>query len=418
MYRGWWMACGGCVCMGMVAVMAVSAYGLYLEPLKREFGWSQTAISTAFGVTFIIAALASPLVGRLVDHHGPRRVMAAGTVVTACLYLGLSQVTAFWHLFLILGFLAFFQVWIFYIPLTCYVTRWFRRRRATAMAIVTSGFGFGGLMFLPLMAGTIDVIGWRDSLVAAGGITVLVNGTFLLLFRDTPDSRCVQPEESSPAADQSEDGLLVLATPREMFRRAAFWLLVGGFSFFFFAQWAFLFHAIPFFESRGLASGDAALVLSAAAGLGVFLRLCAGLAIDRLRYHEPLAAAALFTMACATVLLMVSNTWLALGLFVVLWGVGSGIAPLLQPLVISRVFGMRHYGTVYGTSDGLDTMGVICGTWLGVLLLNVTGSYETILALYACAFLFGGISLVGLSRVSHSSERHSLAFAATQSASP
>ena len=147
-YPGWWLVSGVTVVMGMVALMSVWTYGIYLEPLQSEFGWSQTTIGAAFSVTFAISGLASVLVGRLVDAFGPRRVMIIGTAVTTGAYLLFSQVQELWQFIAVLTALAFFQVWTFYIPLTSLVTRWFSRRRATAMAIATSGFGIGGLVFL------------------------------------------------------------------------------------------------------------------------------------------------------------------------------------------------------------------------------------------------------------------------------
>ncbi len=407
-YPGWWLASGVTVVMGMVALMSVWTYGIYLAPLQSEFGWSQTTIGAAFGVTFAISGLASILVGRLVDAFGPRRVMIIGTAVTTVAYLLFSQVQELWQFLAVLTVLAFFQVWTFYIPLTSLVTRWFSRRRATAMAIATSGFGVGGLVFLPAMVGIVSIAGWRESLILAAAVTVAINGVFLLIFTNDPGGAWARYDECGEAALQSEEhGVAALGSARELLRTRLFWLLALGFAMFYMGEWAFVFHSLPFFESRGASAGEAAVIMSAAAGFGIVLRICSGFVIDRVKILEQLAAAVLLAMSVAMLLLLVNGSLATLALFLVLWGVGSSIGPLLQPLLMVKLFGTRHYATAYGISDGMDTAGVIAGTWLGVLLIDVTGSYTPVLAVYAVAFLVGSLALAGLSvAVSATSHRH------------
>lgn len=399
-YPAWGLAGGASIVMGMVAVMSISAYGIYLGPLEREFGWSQTTIGIAFAFTFAVSAPASILVGRLVDAHGPRAVMITGTVVAVVMYVLMSQVQELWQFVLVLAALAFFQVWYFYIPLTSIVARWFSRRRGAAMAITTSGFGIGSLLFVPLQVWAVSLLGWRESFLLAAVMTAAVNGLFLATFPSDPKVGW-QERDEFPAATPSdnEEALVHLGSTRELFRTPAFWLLSLGFSAFFLGQWGFLFHALPFFESNGASAGEAAAIMSGSAGLGVILRLGAGMAVDRLRMREQLAATALFVMSAAMVLLILNASLVGILVFVMLWGIGSGIAPLLQPLLIARLFGMRYYARAYGISDSMDTTGVIVGTWLGVLFVEVTGRYELLLFACGLTFLLGSMSLAVLSVV-------------------
>ena len=396
-YPGWWVAGGVSVIMGMVALMSVWAYGIYLAPLQAEFGWSQAMIGAGFGVTFGISGASSVLVGRLVDRYGPRKVMAVGTVGTASLYVALSQINSLAEFWAVLAVLAFFQVWVFYIPLTSLVTRWFVRRRAAAMGIATSGFGLGGLVFVPLMLVVVSLAGWRESLVLLALGTVCFNGYFLLRTSNDPNPEVRRREEvAGGGALVDKAGVVLVSGARDILRAPAFWLLTCGFSMFFLGQWAFMFHSLPYFESRGASTGEAAAIVSAATGLGVVIRLGSGVVIDRIRGREVIAAVSLVVMSATMLLLLLDGSSRALILFAVLWGLGSGVAPLLQPLLIGKLFGVRHYATAYGISDGMDTTAIIAGTWLGVALLEITGTYSMILALYALAFLAGAVSLTAL----------------------
>ena len=405
-YPGWWLAGAASVSLATSAGMTFWAFGLYVEPLEEEFGWSRAVIAAGVSLTLLVSALTAPIVGRLVDRYGPRAVIAVGTPTTAALYLAMSQFQVLWQFFLLLGILAFFRTFMFYIPLTTLITRWFTRRRATAMGIATSGFGLGGLVFLPLMAVAISAVGWRASFWVAAGLVLVINGVLLLFARDDPSDRWAEQEqEGDSRAGPTDRGLVPLDSSARVFRTRVFWLAAAGFSLFFFAQWAFLFHAIPFFEGEGLSTGQAALILSGAAGLGVFLRLSTGFFIDRLRSYEALAVAVLLLMAAALCTLLISSSLGAILFFAVLWGIGSGIGPLLEPMLVGRLFGRKNYATAYGALDGVDVTVAIAGPWIGGLLFDLTGAYTAGLALYGIAFLAGSAAFAILVRETRRLER-------------
>ena len=156
---------------------------LGVRPLRRaaqaEFGWSPSLLGGAVSLSLLVSGLASPIVGRLVDRYQPRRVILIGSLATVVGYVLLSRVQELWQFLALMAFLAFFRAWIFYVPFTTLMTRWFSRRRATAMGIATSGFGLGGLLFLPLMSELLNVVGWRSAFVVGGLLVLLINGLFV-----------------------------------------------------------------------------------------------------------------------------------------------------------------------------------------------------------------------------------------------
>jgi MFS family permease len=412
-YPGWWVALGSSLSLGVVAGTTFWAFGLLPAPLEAEFGWSRSAIAAAVSLTLLVSGLASPLVGRLVDRHGPRAVILAGSAATAAVFALLPRVEQLWQLFVLLALLAFLRTWIFYVPFTTLVTRWFVRRRATAMGIATSGFGLGGLVFLPLIAEVVDRVGWRASFVLGAVLVLLVNGAFVLLVRDAPPERWAGHERGDAAPSRSAtEGVWAVERAGAAMRAPAFWLMAGGFALFFFAQWAFLFHGPQVLERAGFSARDAALVFGGAAGLGVVLRLTSGALIDRVRRVELLAAGVLCVMAAAVLLLTLGASPPVLVGFALLWGIGSGIGPALEPLLVGRAFGRRHYAVLYGTMDGVDTVVSIPGPWLGGLLLDLSGSYTPVLLLYGAAFLGGAAGFAALARLTARQESPRCAVAA------
>src|SRR5215207_9323340 len=86
--------------------MPLAAFGVFLPIIADTFGWSRGAIASALSLNLVFGGIAGFFVGRLADRHGPR-VMLLVTVTIAGIGFGLvSQVTALWHLYLLIGVLA------------------------------------------------------------------------------------------------------------------------------------------------------------------------------------------------------------------------------------------------------------------------------------------------------------------------
>src|SRR5919198_5744692 len=76
-----------------------AAIGVFIKPLEAEFGWSRTALSFAVAVSIALYGLAGPVVGRLADRWGPRRVLAIGVALGGLGTMLGAAVTQFWQFF-------------------------------------------------------------------------------------------------------------------------------------------------------------------------------------------------------------------------------------------------------------------------------------------------------------------------------
>ena len=119
-----------------VGVNARTAFSLFFPPILGEFGWERGVTAGAFSFGFVIAAVLGPLLGRLMDRHGPRVAIELGVVVTgAGLLLG-ALVSQPWHLYLSLGVLVGAGTMCMgYSGQSLYLPNWFVRRRGLAMKI-------------------------------------------------------------------------------------------------------------------------------------------------------------------------------------------------------------------------------------------------------------------------------------------
>src|ERR1700733_3157226 len=152
---------------------AVATLSVFVSPMTAQFHWSRTAISGAVSLGGLLAAIASPSLGRLLDREGARIVLCVAVLTTGLANMALSLTVSlpmFYVLFCVarLNFAGPFDLGIYGA-----VNSWFVARRSFASGIATVG-QMTGLVVLP-MIGSLAMLhgGWRGGWMAIG-LTVLL----------------------------------------------------------------------------------------------------------------------------------------------------------------------------------------------------------------------------------------------------
>src|SRR6266849_4388758 len=73
-----------------IGVNARTAFALFFPPILAEFGWERGMTAGAFSFGFLVSAVLSPFVGRLMDRRGPRIVIEMGVGLMATGLIGSS----------------------------------------------------------------------------------------------------------------------------------------------------------------------------------------------------------------------------------------------------------------------------------------------------------------------------------------
>ena len=121
-----------------------------MPPLIDEFGWDRGLAAGAFSFGFLVSAILSPIVGRVVDRHGPRVVIECGVVLLAAGLLLAPAIGAAWHLYATLGVLVGGGANLMsFTAHSLFLPNWFVRRRALAAGIAFSGVGIGSIVIFP-----------------------------------------------------------------------------------------------------------------------------------------------------------------------------------------------------------------------------------------------------------------------------
>jgi MFS family permease len=388
-YYGWWIVLGAFLVNAVGGGVSFWSFGIYIEPLEREFGWSRAEVSGAISLGFLAAGITGPLAGRLVDRRGARIGIFAGAVIGAICYFLLTGIGALWHYYALQFVAAACRTFTNYIPINSLITRWFSLRRATALGLSSAGFIFGGVIFVPLLSAWVEQQGWRSGLALSGALLLLAYIPFsVLLVRNRPEDVGASLDGLAPAAHTAGAPAELPGLPYSVaVRRPAFWLISTAFALFFMAYGSFQVHAVPFFHSEGLSVTQAGLVVASSAGIVTLLRLPLGFFLDRVRNTRPVTIVSCVIQAAALLLIVVSTETPAIVAFVLLWSVGGCFGPLMESLMLTERFGMRSFGALLGTMGVVEMFGFLFGPWVGGWLYDRSGNYDTALLLYAGAIV-------------------------------
>jgi len=401
-YYGWYVIAVAFAATGLAVGTGQYAFGVYVRPLEEEFGWTRTQVNAAlsFGA---VSGLIAPLVGRLTDMFGSRRVMALSLLLIALGYLLRPFMTHLWHWYAlnVLMCLGFPGATI--LPAGKLVGLWFERTRGRMMGLTTMGNNFGGLT-MPLLAGYIvGASGWQWGYAAFGLLALLVAPAAALVVRDKPED--VQRErarrEGRGGRSQSDVRRAPLTltglTVRDALRSPAFYLVALGLLMASFTYPAVMTQLIPHMENEGVPVQRAALALSVLAGFGMAGKLTFGYLAERITARYALMLSLTMQVGCLALLLSIRANSPLLWLFVPLFGLPFGGVGALMPLIVQESFGLRYFASLLGLVNMATVVSSVVGPLMAGASFDLTDSYRANFMAVIAIFSLG-VLVLGLAR--------------------
>ncbi|MGE3962407.1 MAG: MFS transporter [Dehalococcoidia bacterium] len=366
---------------------------VYVPLLSDEFDVGRSFIVGAFMGGQTAYALVQPFIGRYIDQHGARDVMRVGAVACAASLVLASRTQNEWQFVAAWLLVSVIRPSVMPIPFNWTLTRWFEgRRRQAALGLVTVGFGLGGAVVLPIYAAIADATDWRTVMALSGVLLLLIQGfAAFVVTRDRPAELGLQPivarseDRAGITAEADEWGF----TSGEALRTPAFWLMSLGLMLFFTGQGSVTTLAVDFFDTRAVTWGATAIAASAL--IRAIGRIPLGLAMGSISAVYLLGVGVALSQGVAVGALLIEASTVGVITWVILWGVGGAFAPMLEPLMITNAFGVRHFGAVSGITQMVSFGGQLFGSIGGAALYDLTGSYDVPYALYALGFVASAV---------------------------
>ena len=375
----------------------LGVYAFVTSPIVEEFGASDAQVGLGMSFSILGMALASPVIGPLLDRGPLRAVMLAGVAVMLTSLLGLAQGGALWQLALgmtlaSMGIAAYGSV-----PVQVLVIRWFVVRRGLALALAAVGFSVGSFLVPPVAAQLVSAVGWRGTVEIFGlAAAALAIPVVLFVIVPRPADLGQRPDGAAgePGAPAEEDEAELDLS--RLLRDRNFWLVGVGYALGLAVPVATLF-LVRHLEGFGVSREEASLVFIAMGLGGLVGKLVSGPLADRLNVRSvALGAVAALTLGWAGL----SQTTTLGGVLLVgpLAGFGAGAMLPMHAMLIGACFDPRQVGRIFGLHAPLGLPFLLSVSPLVGWLRDGTGSFE-IPFLVLAGMCLGSFALLSLLRL-------------------
>jgi len=383
----------GYVIVGAASVMMMmiwgtfNAFGVFFEPLIKEFGWTRAVTSGASALNTMIFGILCIFSAGLSERLGPRWVMTVCGIILGLGYLLMAQLTRTWELYLYFG--VFVAIGMSpYIPLLSLVPQWFTTNRGRMNAIVLSGMGLGIMIVPPVASTLISVWHWRSSYLVISISTLIVMVTASQFLRSVPN-RVLNDPGCGPAvglANQRNEGL----TLREAICTRQFVLVCLLYFSFLFCVVSISVHLVIHTIGLGVSATRAAFTLSLIGGACIVGMNVMGNVADRVSNKIGLGFS-YSLMGLSLVWLIPSHTEWSLYLFSIAFGFAYGGMQVLFSPLVAELFGTRSHGVILAAGALAGSVGAAIGPIIAGYLFDTLGSYTV--AFVICAVLaFAGLA--------------------------
>jgi MFS family permease len=342
----------------------ITAVGL--KEIASDTGGARQVPALAVSLAFFGTGVGGILMGQLANTYSVRWTVIFGSTMIA-FGLILSSFGEPWQLYLGHGlFMGVLGNAGLNAPLFVYVSRWFDRRRGSALALISSGGYLAGFIWPTIFERSIAGFGWRWTMIAFAILQIAVILPLAVIYL-RPPPELPAPTEAPVAAGQSRQvfgwngnvvfGMLALASflccvtmsmPQQ--------------------------HLVAFCSDLGISSTIGATMLSVLLGMGFFSRQGWGWLSDRMGGLLTALISSLMQCAAMSGFLFTQDT---VGLFTVATAFGIGFSALIPAYVLTI---RDHYplSEAHWRVPSLllfSGSGMAAGGWLAGYLYDIYGHY-------------------------------------------
>jgi MFS family permease len=362
---------------GATVAAQTTSLAILVKPLGELFAWSRGEVTLALSFSALSTIVLAPFMGGLVDRFGARSVALAGAPLSALgmILIGMSGP----------ALMGWYAAWVFYALAqvangptvwASVVTKMFRVTRGLALGVALSGAGAGAMIFPRLVVLLLDHFGWRAVYIGLALVNLSILGplTFFALPRrpqtNTPPAR-------APGAVVVQSGSVIEGMAvRDAVRTSTFWRLGFLVAVTGAAIASLSVHLQPLMTDHGIDRATAASIIAAIGPSVIFGRLLGGALLDRI--HARWIAMVFLALPATGCLLLIDFRGNHLHALLAAIGVGlaSGVEGDMLAVMVSRYFGVRRFGAVYGLTMSMFSSGYAFAPPIAGLLYDHTGSYD------------------------------------------
>ncbi|MEZ5960155.1 MAG: MFS transporter [Hyphomonadaceae bacterium] len=393
--RNWTVVLGAGIGMGTGVSLYLYVASIFIEPLREEFGWTRGDLGIGGMVSFVTGAIALPIIGRFIDRIGFRRVAIVCAIGLASVYALTAMQPGVYQLYLLLMIAGgVFGGGTSAMVYTRPVIASFARQRGLALGLATAGTSIAAMIAPPLLAYMIAGYGWRVGFFTLAALTTLIGLPLALaLIGRAREVAAHASDDVDPDTPRVPD-----VTLRDAIRTGRFWLLIVAIACINIPGSGVLGQLAPLVSDTGLSDGDVAIVMSIyAAGL-LLGRVITGFALDRFPAAWVGALTTLVPAIGIVLLMLPAPSFAVAAIAVGMIGAQQGAEVDLFAYFISRSFGLKHYGAIYGVVAMAGALSTAVALVSFGKIHDATGSYDIALTIGAALFVCGALAFALIGR--------------------
>ncbi len=402
-YYGWLVlgvaALGAFAATGVAQVVLGGIQNLIFE----DMGWDRSTIAFAVTAGTWTSGLLTPLVGRLVDRHGPRGLMPIAALIVGVCFFAIAGIQSVWQ---------FYLAYIIARPIAnpnlggvvprTVAVNFFQRKRNLALGLTSMARPFGGAINIQIISLIAQTYSWRVAYRALGVFAIVLVVPLFLFMRRRPEDIGLLPDgdrRPPPAEAHREEAGASSVVParREFDWRASeaaatptFWLIVSAEALSILTAGAIGFQIVPFLKGVDASQVVAAGALSLSSLFGALVSPGWGFLSDRFEARK-LAVIAMGATGLVTVLFLVVGGGSVGFAVVVLWGTVSGGLNILATMMLAQYFGRASFGSIAGLMGPIQLGALGLGPTLGAVIFGWTGGYSVLFFYGVAAYAVGAV---------------------------
>lgn len=364
--RASWIVASAALCTLMMAFGSAWITVVALKDIAAEVDGTRSIPALASSLAWLGSGAGGILMGRIADRVGTRWTVICGALMIGA-GLALSTFSPPWPLWIGHGFfIGLIGLGGINAPMYVYISRWFDRRRGSALALISSGSYLAGALWPPLFERTIAAFGWRQTMLwyALAEIVVIVP-LAALYFRRPPEVI-----HAATGSTKARASARVFNWPPN----SVFALMCGAAVLCCIPMAMPQGHLVAFCSDLGIARSIGALMLSVLLGTAFLSRQIWGAISDRIGGLATVLIGSAWQAAAMVSFLLTQNE---VGLFTVAAAFGLGFSGIIPAYVLAlrELFPPAEAYWRIPTLLLFSGGGMALGGWIAGLLYDYFGYY-------------------------------------------
>ena len=364
--RASWIVASAALCTLMMAFGSAWITAVALKDIAAEVDGTRSIPALASSLAWLGSGAGGILMGRIADRVGTRWTVICGALMIGA-GLALSTFNPPWPLWIGHGFfIGLIGLGGINAPMYVYISRWFDRRRGSALALISSGSYLAGALWPPLFERAIAAFGWRQTMLWYALAEIVVIVPLAALYFRRP-SEVIHAATGSTKARASAR---VFNWPPN----SVFALMCGAAVLCCIPMAMPQGHLVAFCSDLGIARSIGALMLSVLLGTAFLSRQIWGAISDRIGGLATVLIGSAWQAAAMVSFLLTQNE---VGLFTVAAAFGLGFSGIIPAYVLAlrELFPPAEAYWRIPTLLLFSGGGMALGGWIAGLLYDYFGYY-------------------------------------------